>query len=100
MPPARLNDTHLGIGEIGNRLLEKVWRWYEIGVEDGHELPTNFCKADCQRSGLVTGTPLPTAMPDSQSSRSELPGDFAKNVCGLISGIVQQLDLKPIDWVI
>jgi len=100
MTPTRLDHADFRIGEKVDRALEQIARWNEVRIENANEFAAGGLETNRKSARFKTGAIDPmnelnivTSLPESPRART---GYFA----GVVSGIVQDLDLEQIFWVI
>ncbi len=94
--PACLDERHLGVFEVANRLLEDVHGRHEVGVEDQHQLALGQRQAVVQGAGLVAGAIAAVHVMDVEALGSVALDCIARDLHRLVGGVVEHLDLEQL----
>ena len=92
--PAGLDHADLGIGQIGQRAAEEIRRGQEVGVENSDEFTSGGVQAFCQRAGLVAFAIGAMQILCVEAERLMAFDAGARNLLGLVGGIVEHLNLE------
>ena len=80
--------------------LQGIWRRNEIGVQNENELAFRALQTGFERSGLETGAVLAMKILDVKPARLQERGLIGGDLAGLVRGVVQNLDLKPVPGIV
>ena len=92
--PATLDEGHFLIREVGNSLAEEVLGGQEVGIEHGHQLALGDLEALGQRPGLEARAVRAMQVVDVKAQGPVTVDHGACHLHGVVSGIVQNLDLE------
>ena len=98
--PARLDHSHIWIGEKMDRALEQIWFWDKIRIQDAEKLAIGRVEPDGQRACFKSGSIQAANQLDIETAPAQLfsarGGDFAR----IVGGIIQHLDLQQFSRII
>src|SRR5690349_23374578 len=100
MRPAGLHHADARITEVVDHTHEPVFRWNEVGIEDGDEL--TFCGVETflQRSGFESVAVAAMDVGD-RITQSRVPLNYGiSNLYSFVSGIVEHLDVELVFGIV
>src|SRR5688500_450122 len=100
MAPTGLDYTHLRISEVRDGPAQEVSGRDEVRVEDSYKLTARLSESGRQCSSLKASSVSSPEVCNGYSLVPKLRRGFGQNLGRLISGIVQELDLEPIGWIV
>ena len=100
VPPARLHERDLGIGEVMNGAGQEVGLRNEVGIEDRDVGAARDLQSLVQRAGLEAGAILAMDVLDVDALQRMPPHGELGDLPGLVGRVVQHLDLEPLARVL
>ena len=100
MSPARLDHSDLRIGEEVNRVLQKIRRRNEVGVQNADEIALGRGQTSLQRARLETDSINAMNQLHIQPARLQFVDTTRGQLARVIGGIIQHLDLEQLARVI
>ncbi len=94
MRPASLYHADLWIGKVVDRAQQEVFRWSEVGVEDGNEFAFCRLQASCESARFITVTISAVVIANGMPESGVALDQSASHVDSLVGGVVQNLDIK------
>ena len=100
MRPAGLHHANLGIGEVVNYTLQKIFGRYEIRVEDGDKLALRRLETFCERTRLEALAIRAMVVADGESLGSVVIDQSTCHGHSFISRVVEHLNIQFLQWII